>query len=155
MVSHNKIAIAGLAFLALIVALSQVNGQPLSQGAGAPLQFRVDNWQIEQGLPVNSIISIAQTRDGWLYFGTEEGVARFDGNSFLLMNKINTPALGVNFATVVLAGRDTSLWIGTEGDGVIKYRRNTYTKLPIRDQQSPYQAAPYFFRNRRSHGITQ
>ena len=91
-------------------------------------RLKVDNWQMEQGLPVNSIITEAQTSDGWLYFGTEEGLARFNGNSFFLMNKSNIPGLTVNFISTILGGRDTSLWIGTEGDGLIRYKQNLYFK---------------------------
>ena len=90
--------------------------------------LKVDNWQIEQGLPVNSIITITQTSDGWLYFGTEEGLVKFDGNSFFLMNNTNIPGLSVNFISTLLGGRDTSLWIGTEGDGLIRYKNNEYIK---------------------------
>jgi len=91
-------------------------------------QFSVNNWQIEQGLPVNSILSIAQTADGWVYFGTEEGLVRFDGKVFFLMNKSVIPDLNVNFINTLSGARDTSLWIGTDGDGLIRYKNNTFIK---------------------------
>jgi len=91
-------------------------------------RLKVDNWQMDQGLPVNSIMTVAQTADGWLFFGTEEGMVRFDGNSFFLMNKSNIPGLTVNFVSTLLGGRDTSLWIGTEGDGLIRYKNNRFIK---------------------------
>ncbi len=91
-------------------------------------RLKVNNWQMEQGLPVNSIITIAQTSDGWMYFGTEEGLARFNGNSFFLMNKSTVPDFTVNFISTILGGYDTSLWIGTEGDGLIRFKNNAYVK---------------------------
>ncbi len=91
-------------------------------------RLKVDNWLMEQGLPVNSIITTAQTTDGWMFFGTEEGLVRFDGNTFFLMNKSNIPGLNVNFISALLGGRDTSLWIGTEGDGLLRYKNNTFVK---------------------------
>jgi ligand-binding sensor domain-containing protein/signal transduction histidine kinase len=91
-------------------------------------QPTVDNWQMEQGLPVNSIVTAAQTADGWIYFGTEEGLVRFDGNSFLLRNKTNIPGLNVNFVSALCGASDTSLWIGTEGGGLFRYKNNAYVK---------------------------
>lgn len=93
--------------------------------------LKVDNWQMDQGLPVNSIIDIAQTADGWLFFSTEEGLARFNGKTFFLMNKTNIPGLNVNFISALLGTADTSLWIGTEGDGLIRYRHGIFTKYNI------------------------
>ena len=45
------------------------------------LTFR--SWQREQGLPQNSVRALAQTRDGYLWIGSEDGVARFDGVRFV------------------------------------------------------------------------
>ncbi len=91
--------------------------------------LKVDNWQMDQGLPVNSVMTIAQSADGWMFFGTEEGFVKFDGTAFALINKSNIPGLKVNFISTLLGGRDTSLWIGTEGDGLLRYKNNTYTKF--------------------------
>ena len=90
--------------------------------------LKVDNWQMEQGLPVNSIMTVAQTADGWMFFGTEEGLVRFDGNSFTVMNKSDIPGLNVNFISTLLGAHDTSLWIGTEGDGLLRYKNNSFIK---------------------------
>ncbi len=91
-------------------------------------RLKVDNWQMDEGLPVNSIITVAQTADGWMFFGTEEGLVRFDGSTFSLLDKSNIPGLNVNFISRLLGGRDTSLWIGTEGDGLIRFKNNSYVK---------------------------
>ncbi|MEI6454823.1 MAG: two-component regulator propeller domain-containing protein [bacterium] len=104
--------------------LSQENGLSVKNTG-----LKVDNWQIEQGLPVNSILSIAQTADGWLFFGTEEGLVRFDGVSFYPMNKSNIPQLNVNFISTILGTRDSSLWLGTEGDGLLRYKNGLFTRF--------------------------
>lgn len=90
-------------------------------------RLKVDNWQMDQGLPVNSIMSVVQTKDGWLFFGTEEGLVRFDGVNFLLMNKSTIPELTVNFISTLLGSRDTSLWIGTEGGGVLRFKNGSFS----------------------------
>jgi hypothetical protein len=54
---------------------------PASGGGGLALTFRA--WQREQGLPENSVRALVQTRDGYLWIGSEDGVARFDGVRFV------------------------------------------------------------------------
>ena len=102
--------------------------QTFSSGITMP-DLQVENWQMEQGLPVNSIMSVTQTRDGWMYLATEEGLVRFDGTAFFLMNKSMIPGMTVNFVTAILGSRDSSLWIGTEGGGLIQQKKNVYIKF--------------------------
>ena len=44
--------------------------------------FLVDVWGTEDGLPQSSVIALAQTRDGYLWLGTLNGLVRFDGKTF-------------------------------------------------------------------------
>ena len=83
-------------------------------------------WRIEDGLPQNRILSLAQTPDGYLWVGTSDGLARFDGVRFTLFDHSNTPALRDNTILVLLAGRDGELWIGTEGGGLTRYKDGTF-----------------------------
>lgn len=75
----------------------------------------------KDGLPRNSVYSIAQTNDGYLWFGTEEGIARFEGVRVTVMNTLKNKTLVDNYVNVLTAGRDGSLWIGTRS-GVIRYK---------------------------------
>src|SRR5689334_12950756 len=50
-------------------------------------------WETDDGLPQNSISGIAQTDDGFLWIGTRDGLARFDGARFTVYNRENTPAM--------------------------------------------------------------
>lgn len=78
-------------------------------------QYGHEAWQQEQGLPQNSIWAIAQTPDGYLWFGTEEGLVRFDGVSFRVFDKKNTPELKHHSINSLLVDRQGTLWIGTNG----------------------------------------
>ena len=40
-------------------------------------QYAHSAWQIDQGLPQNSVLTMAQTKDGYLWIGTERGLVRF------------------------------------------------------------------------------
>ena len=73
------------------------------------------------GLPQNSIYSIAQTKDGYLWFGTEEGLARFDGLRVTVLNTLKYKTLKDNYVNVLTGARDGSLWIGTRS-GVLRYK---------------------------------
>jgi ligand-binding sensor domain-containing protein len=51
----------------------------------------ISTWQVEQGLPQNSVTCITQTRDGYLWIGTSNGLARFDGIRFVTYRTADTP----------------------------------------------------------------
>ena len=50
-------------------------------------QFSSTTWTQEQGLPQDTVRAIAQTPDGYLWVGTDEGLARFDGYDFVTFTK--------------------------------------------------------------------
>lgn len=82
-------------------------------------------WTTDAGLPQTSVYSIAQTRDGYLWVGTELGLARFDGVRFTVFNRQNTPALPSNYIHRLLAAQDGSLWIGTDS-GLVHLKDGTW-----------------------------
>lgn len=99
--------------------------------APAPAQtdFYARVWQAENGLPNNIVQAVAQTRDGYLWVGTREGVARFDGAQFeLLFLAPQTLEPSIN---CLLAGRDGSLWIGTDGRGIFQLERGELHRREI------------------------
>jgi ligand-binding sensor domain-containing protein/signal transduction histidine kinase len=83
-------------------------------------------WRMEDGLPQNRIRAICQTPDGYLWIGTSEGLARFDGVRFVVFDQSNTQALRSNGVLALLAGTDGTLWIGAEGGGLIAYQRGAF-----------------------------
>ena len=60
-----------------------------------------------------------QTRNGFVWMGTEAGLVRFDGNSFAVLDKNSTPALPGNDVRCLLETKDGALWIGTS-DGLAR-----------------------------------
>ena len=96
---------------------------------GKPLhQFIVQNWQTEQGLPQNSVLSMAQTEDGYLWIGTEEGLARFDGVRFVNFDANNT-TLGDNMVRALLVDHKGRLWIGTQSGGLATYKGGKFSAV--------------------------
>src|ERR1700694_4612089 len=89
-------------------------------------QFRHEVWLTENGLPQNTVHSIAQTNDGYIWIGTEEGLARFDGVKFTVFNKQNTAQLKSNYIRTLLADRRGALWIGT-AEGLVRLFEGKFT----------------------------
>jgi signal transduction histidine kinase/ligand-binding sensor domain-containing protein/CheY-like chemotaxis protein/HPt (histidine-containing phosphotransfer) domain-containing protein len=80
-------------------------------------QYTLDQWQIPEGLPQNAALTIARTPDGYLWIGTQEGLARFDGVRFVVFDRSNEIAIQDNLITVLHVDRAGRLWIGTQ-DGM-------------------------------------
>jgi ligand-binding sensor domain-containing protein len=78
-------------------------------------QYVHNAWTTEDGLPQNSILSIAQTRDGYLWVGTWGGLARFDGVRFTVFDRGNTPALKNNYIYALYEDSEGSLFTTKEG----------------------------------------
>jgi diguanylate cyclase (GGDEF)-like protein len=85
-------------------------------------QARLTIWTTESGLPQNTVDAIAQTRDGYLWMGTEEGLVRFDGVRFVASDRQSAPALRSAFISSLFEAPDGTLWIGTYGGGMARLR---------------------------------
>ncbi len=81
-----------------------------------------DVWQVENGLPQDAVQAITQTKDGYLWLGTEQGLVRFDGARFTVFNRKNTPALKNSYTRALYADPDGTLWIGMASGGLIRLR---------------------------------
>jgi signal transduction histidine kinase/ligand-binding sensor domain-containing protein len=79
-----------------------------------PPQFALDQWTTEHGLPQNSVNALAQTPDGYLWVGTFGGLARFDGSSFRLIERLDSSGRHIDRVLSLAAAHDGSLWVGTE-----------------------------------------
>lgn len=80
--------------------------------------FIVKSWNNREGLPQSSVISIVQTRDGYLWLGTLNGLVRFDGIDFAVFDENNTPGLGSGRIVRLFEDSHTNLWVGTDTAGV-------------------------------------
>ena len=102
----------------VLVCLALVLALELRAAGDAP--FVVDVWGTADGLPQSSVIAITQTRDGYLWLGTLNGLVRFDGNSFTRFNVNNTPGLPGNGIVFLFEDRRTNLWVGTDAGGLCR-----------------------------------
>jgi signal transduction histidine kinase/ligand-binding sensor domain-containing protein len=94
-------------------------------------------WGMENGLPQNTVQALAQTKDGFVWLGTEVGLVRFDGNGFQVFDK-NTkageggPTLPGNDVRCLLAAKDGALWIGTS-EGLARWKDGSVTAFTTKD----------------------
>ncbi len=84
-------------------------------------QYVHDTWGLEEGLPQNSIHTIIQARNGYLWMGSMEGLIRFDGKRFTVYDKSNVPQLKSNFVTSLWEDEDRNIWIGTIKGGLLRF----------------------------------
>lgn len=85
-------------------------------------QYNIEKWDTRQGLPQNSVLAIIQSREGYLWIGTQEGLVRFDGAQFKVFDKANTPNMARSDVRSLLEARDGSIYAGIYGGGVLRLR---------------------------------
>jgi ligand-binding sensor domain-containing protein/signal transduction histidine kinase len=90
------------------------------------------SWVMENGLPQNTVQALVQTRDGFIWLGTEVGLVRFDGNSFQVFDRNSTPALPGSDIRCLLESRDGALWIGTS-EGLARWKDGNVTAFTTKD----------------------
>ncbi len=107
---------------------------PLTAGGtpvSSPAPFLIRSWQTDQGLPNNTINAIAQTRDGYLWMGTDNGLVRFDGvrcKGFGLQD-----GLGSLHISALLEDSRGDLWIGTAGGGLSRLANGSIETFTVTD----------------------
>jgi signal transduction histidine kinase/ligand-binding sensor domain-containing protein len=95
--------------------------------------FTVDVWGPNTRVhpPQSSIIAMTQTRDGYLWVGTRDGLARFDGVQFTFYNEGNTPGLKSSPIIKLFQDSHANLWIGTETAGIFLVTNGQVRNLAI------------------------
>jgi signal transduction histidine kinase/CheY-like chemotaxis protein/ligand-binding sensor domain-containing protein len=118
--------IEGVILIPILILLLQ--GWTLALNPKTKLsQYALDVWQEKEGLPQVTVNTIFQTKDGYLWIGTNEGLARFDGVRFVT---IEDESLGFARKEITTIGEadDGALWIGFQG-GIARYKDKQITIL--------------------------
>ena len=95
---------------------------------GQTYRFRV--YTTNTGLPNNAVYAIYQDSHGYMWFGTDQGVSRYDGQNYI---NLSVPQ-GMTDAPVRALAEDQSgnLWVGTRG-GISRFDGNTFTNFTPKD----------------------
>ena len=91
-------------------------------------EFGTQVWLTENGLPQNTVQAVVQTRDGYIWIGTQEGLAKFNGTGFVVFDKENTPQLKSNDIRALLEDRNGALWISTSY-GLVRMQGGKFTSF--------------------------
>lgn len=105
--------------LALLLPACAFAGKPVSA------YFR-ETWTTREGLPHNQVNAIAQTPDGYLWFGTWEGLVRYNGLEFHVFDRRNTPELKDNGIRSIRVAASGALVVGTSRGGVSVLRKGAW-----------------------------
>jgi signal transduction histidine kinase/ligand-binding sensor domain-containing protein/DNA-binding response OmpR family regulator len=114
--------------LGALFVLASANAYALDPNK-ATSQYVHAIWNSENGLPQNSVTAIVETRDGYIWFGTQEGLVRFDGTRLTLFDHSRQGLLPHNFVTALVEDREGVLWIGTSGGGVSRYANGRFATI--------------------------
>lgn len=90
-------------------------------------QFLIDRWSTDNGLPYNNLSHIIQSKDGYIWISTFEGLIRFDGKNFEIFTQKDFPAFKTNGIYQVAEDIDGGLWLATQGSGLLKLKNDKVT----------------------------
>ena len=119
--------------LVSVLFLLSLTAPALALNPAKPIgDFIHETWSVDDGLPQSTIRSIAHTRDGYIWFATHEGVARFDGRKFTVFNEANTKALRGSGIASLREARDGSLYLGLRDGGLVRRQGDRFeTVAPV------------------------
>ncbi|MDQ1352651.1 MAG: Response regulator [Acidobacteriota bacterium] len=92
-----------------------------------PANIKFEHFTSAQGLSHNCVYGLAQDKYGFLWFGTMDGLNRFDGYSFKIYqrDKNNPNSLSQNIISTLMTDKSGMLWIGADSAGLSRYDPTT------------------------------
>lgn len=100
-------------------------------------QYVRDKWGTGRGFLGGTVYNISQSRDGYLWIGTERGLVRFDGYTFTMIQEPLAGSSPTGPVRGLLCDGDGNLWIRLEGPRMLLYRNgrfeDVYNRLDLQD----------------------
>ena len=119
------------ALLAVVLALVLAVTAPAAHALVQDKPYRdyvADSWGVEQGLPQVSVLAITQDAAGYMWFGTQGGLSRFDGSRFFRYTQADARELGSHVQA--LQGDDRGrVWVGTS-QGLLVLDGGRFQRVP-------------------------
>ena len=122
----------GKMIVCALLALGHIAAVAADAGAELPFIVKVlgnSAGKLQERLPSGVVISVLQTRDGYLWLGTLNGLVRFDGDRFTVFDESNTPGLPNNGIVFLFEDSRGWLWAGTDGGGLVVIHDGIVGKL--------------------------
>jgi ligand-binding sensor domain-containing protein/AraC-like DNA-binding protein len=98
-----------------------------------PVEYILNIWTVEDGLPQNTIQALLQTADGFIWIGTPSGLVRFDGLNFKKYTRWDIPGLEDDNITCLYEDYNKVLWVGTEDGGLCTLKDGRWYHYSMND----------------------
>ena len=97
-------------------------------------QYVRTHWAEGKGYAFGTVYAIAQSRDGFLWLGTERGLVKFDGQEFIPIELPPTDHRPAGAVRGLVEDNDGNLWIRLTGPHLIRYREGRFENAVSRFQ---------------------
>lgn len=97
----------------------------------AMTSYYLQNWYSDEGLPHNTVHSITQSTDGYLWFATWNGLARFNGRNFTAFNAVTEPSFATSGVRSVVAGLNGEVWAAMTRTGLHHYKNRAWSTIAL------------------------
>src|SRR3954467_15588531 len=109
-----------LVSVAVIVHLTAARETHALDNHRSITQYAQTRFEARDGLAHNLVNSLAQTSDGYLWAGSEEGLTRYDGATFTSFDHRTTEGIPANTFTALTVDPQGRLWAGTRDHGLLR-----------------------------------
>lgn len=92
-------------------------------------QYTQNQWTTEDGLPANTMRSMAKAGDGFLWLGTYNGLARFDGSEFISFSPRNSDLLKSTSMRWMATAPDGEVWVACDKSGVLGAKESSIRQI--------------------------
>ena len=125
---------AGFLSLTLFVYAFFCTGHVLAQQKYAPHDLQFTSLTSKNGLSSNNVTVIFKDKFGLMWFGTEDGLNKFDGTNFTIYKHQtnDSSSIQANDVRAIHEDRSGNLWFGTSGGSLALYnrRKNSFINFP-------------------------
>lgn len=118
----KHILILGLIFLSNPIVFSNSDNKIASL-------YSTRNWTTDNGLPSSAILDIHQSKTGYIWLLTYNGLLRYDGVDFFRFDKNNSDYFKTNNIFSITESPDSTLWFGSYGHGIVKFKNEELIKI--------------------------
>lgn len=95
----------------------------------ASTEFATEIWSTDNGLPQNTATAVIQTRQGYIWVGTYNGIAQFDGIRFKVFDSANTQGLSNSRITCLHEDPRGVIWVGHDNGQLTRYSDGVFTAM--------------------------
>jgi len=125
LLQHSKFYFL-LLFLILYSNLFSQNQKTALNSEKNLIEYSINNWDKENGLPTIELIDICQTDEGYIWLSSYNGLMRFDGKKFKTYNSKNIDFLNGNSLGAIAEDNTGTLWITSQSSGLISYKDGVF-----------------------------